>query len=104
MAPTTKIKLEPTSSQLLLSDLHDASRAAGRHAPAATQRNLFGQAAAVPEGRQLVEADLPVRAETSAPMTELQQVLSLFVGDCAAGVVAREAALTQLVMLVADSM
>ena len=104
IAATTRIKLEPTSSQSLLPDLHDAQRAAGRQSPAAPQRNILGQAAAMPEGRQLVEADLPVRAETSAPMTELQQVLSLFDGDSAAGLAAKEAALTQLVMLVADSM
>ena len=37
-------------------------------------------------------------------MTELQQVLSLIGGDSAAELAAKEAALTQLVMLVADGM
>lgn len=103
-AGTTKVKLEHNSSQSLLSDLHDIPRAAGQQSPAATQCNLLAQATAAPDGRQLVEADLPVRAETGAPMAELQQVLSLFVGDKAAGLAAKESALTQLVMLVADSM
>lgn len=103
-AATTKIKLEPTSSQSLLSDLHGAPRPAAQQSPATPQRNLLEQAAAVPKARQLVEADLTVRAGTSAPMTELQQVLSLFVGDSSAGLAAKESALTQLVMLVADNM
>ena len=57
-----------------------------------------------PDHHQMVQAELPVPSKASAPMTELEQVLSLFGGDTTVGLAAKESAITQLVMLVADSM
>ena len=108
-ASPTQVKLEHSPSQSSLFDLSDIPRAAGRQSPPAAplphEGNLLTQAsAAEPDHHELIKADLSVRAEASAPMTELQQVLSLFGADAAVGLAAKESALTQLVMLVADSM
>lgn len=111
VASPTKVKLGQSPSQSSLFDLHGISRAAGRQSPAAAllphEGNLLTQTSAAhaePDHHQLVEAELSVRAEASAPMTELQQVLSLFSADTAVALADKESALTQLVMLVADSM
>lgn len=110
-ASTTQVKLERLSSQSSLIDLHEAPRASGRQSPAAAplphQGNILAQVSAVreePDYHQLVEAELPMRSEASPFRTKLQQVLSLFAADAAVGLAAKESALTQLVMLVADSM
>ena len=110
-ATTTKVKLERTSSQLTPSDLQALPRASGRQSPAASplpnQGNILAQVPAVhaePDCHQVLEAELPVQSEASTARTKLQQVLSLFGSDAAVGLAAKESALTQLAMLVADSM
>ena len=111
MPCTTVVKLEHTPFQSSVVDPHTVLKSSRQQSPAAAplqhQGNLPTQACAVPtkpDNRQLVEAELHVRPEASTPMTELQQVLSLFGADTAVGPAAKESALSQLVMLVADSM
>ncbi|KAL3137191.1 hypothetical protein ABBQ32_006753 [Trebouxia sp. C0010 RCD-2024] len=53
---------------------------------------------------QQVQTSLPMTSGSHQLQQQLQQVLSLFDGDTAAGLAAKESALTKLVMLVAGNM
>lgn len=120
IASIKKVKLEHTPPQAPTADPCDAPGPLGWQTPAAApllhQGSLPPQTNAAANTRQMLGAVQQAhvqQVQTSLPMTtdsheqqrqQLQQVLSLFGGDTAVGLAAKEAALTQLVMLVAGNM
>lgn len=114
-----KVKLERTPPEAPTADPFDAPGPPGWQSPAAApfphQGSLAPHTYAAAGSRQMLGAVQQAhvqQVQTSLPMTsgshqlqqQLQQVLSLFDGDTAAGLAAKESALTKLVMLVAGNM